>query len=284
MCCHETHPSPPLHPPPLPPPTQTGQPPPQTVDAPEGNGTGFVYDTQGNIVTNYHVLGNVLRGLGSNAKQGIKVARVALTSMCGGGVLGGVGGWTESWVGGVVECACEQNVIHIQCTTIHYPIHSCTQHPYPIHSYTTPIPCLLLYTTHTTTHPPGLTAPEGVIQNFDATLVGVDRTKDLAVIRINAPPSLLRPVVLGDSDVLRVGQQTLAIGNPFGFSSSLTTGVVSGLGRGIQSRAGVLIGGGIQTVWGGAGGSGGGCGGVGSRDGVGECGNCMCKTTLTQDA
>lgn len=67
------------------------------------------------------------------------------------------------------------------------------------------------------------------------------------MIRINAPPSLLRPVALGDSDALRVGQQTLAIGNPFGFDNTLTTGVVSGLGRGIQSRAGVLIGGGIQT-------------------------------------
>lgn len=50
------------------------------MDAPEGNGTGFVYDTQGHIVTNYHVLGNVLRGLGPNAKQGARVARVALLS------------------------------------------------------------------------------------------------------------------------------------------------------------------------------------------------------------
>lgn len=87
---------------------------------------------------------------------------------------------------------------------------------------------------------------DGYQQTFDATLVGADRTKDLAVVQISAPKTLLRPALRGDSNGLRVGQQVLAIGNPFGFDHTLTTGVVSGLGREIASAAGVIIGGGIQ--------------------------------------
>jgi S1-C subfamily serine protease len=55
-------------------------------------------------------------------------------------------------------------------------------------------------------------------------LVGADRAKDLAVLHISAPASVLRPVALGESGRLRVGQQVLAIGNPFGFDHTLTTG------------------------------------------------------------
>ena len=52
---------------------------------------------------------------------------------------------------------------------------------------------------------------------------------------------------MGQSSALRVGQQCLAIGNPFGFDHTLTVGVISGLNRDIFSQAGVTIGGGIQT-------------------------------------
>jgi len=65
--------------------------------------------------------------------------------------------------------------------------------------------------------------------------------------QVNAPIELLRPVNLGQSSRLRVGQRCLAIGNPFGFDHTLTVGVVSGLNRDIQSQTGVVIGGGIQT-------------------------------------
>jgi S1-C subfamily serine protease len=70
---------------------------------------------------------------------------------------------------------------------------------------------------------------------FAAELVGIDPINDLAVIRIDAGEDLPDPMVLGDSDKLRVGQFVLAIGNPFGLEQTLTTGVISALGRVIQS-------------------------------------------------
>lgn len=66
-------------------------------------------------------------------------------------------------------------------------------------------------------------------------------------LQVDAPVELLRPVKLGQSSKLRVGQRCLAIGNPFGFDHTLTVGVVSGLNRDIYSQTGVVIGGGIQT-------------------------------------
>lgn len=142
---------------------------PQSVEQPEGNGTGFVYDARGHIVTNAHVLQNVLSGAAGKVQPGSLVARVLL--------LG----------------------------------------------------------------------PDGYQQAFDGVLVGVDRFRDLAVLRVDAPAAMLRPVSLGESAGLKVGQLVAAIGNPFGFDHSLTTGVVSALGRGFQSQTGSVIGGGIQT-------------------------------------
>ena len=134
-------------------------------DAPEGNGTGFVWDTDGHIVTNYHVLGNILKamGTGNTPRDDVKVARVTLLGK------------------------------------------------------------------------------DGYKQDYLATLVGAMRTKDLVVLKINAPKSQLQPSLLGTSADVRVGQQVLAIGNPFGFDHTLTTGAVSGLGRVIQSQAGANL-------------------------------------------
>ncbi|KAG1672265.1 hypothetical protein FOA52_004279 [Chlamydomonas sp. UWO 241] len=134
----------------------------------EGNGSGFVLDTQGNIVTNYHVLQKALEGFGDKANDR-KVARVTLL------------------------------------------------------------------------------LPDGVKQTFDGILVGADRARDLAIVRINADPESLRPLALAQSAGLRVGQQVLAIGNPYGFEHTLTTGVISGVERQIRSQVGTLIPGGIQT-------------------------------------
>ncbi len=81
---------------------------------------------------------------------------------------------------------------------------------------------------------------------FAAEIVGVDPSNDLAVIRIEAA-DLPQPVGLGDSDGLRVGQFVVAIGNPFGQAGTLTVGVISALGRIIQSPDGRFIGEAIQT-------------------------------------
>jgi S1-C subfamily serine protease len=135
---------------------------------PEGNGTGVVWDREGHVVTNYHVIGAIL----STVPKGRTVDEVAKVTMEG---------------------------------------------------------------------------PDGRTKTFSATLVGAERSKDLAVLRVNAPPEYVVPVALGDSESVRVGQAVFAIGNPFGFDHTLTTGVVSGLNRTIQSQAGSLISGGIQT-------------------------------------
>ena len=134
------------------------------ADEAEGNGSGCVWDEDGHVVTNYHVVGGAIA-----AKKTYGAAQVVLQG------------------------------------------------------------------------------EDGDSRAFPATLVGADRRKDVAVLRVDAPKSFLKPLTRGDSTALRVGQQVLAIGNPFGFDHTLTTGVVSGLNREIQSQLGSNIGGGIQT-------------------------------------
>ena len=70
---------------------------------------------------------------------------------------------------------------------------------------------------------------------YPATIVGAYPDKDIAVLHIDAPPQKLLPLPVGQSSNLKVGQKVLAIGNPFGLDQTLTTGVISGLGREIKS-------------------------------------------------
>ncbi len=118
----------------------------------EGSGSGFVYDTEGHIVTNYHVIAN---------------AEELIVTLAGG-------------------------------------------------------------------------------QTYNAEIVGVDQSNDLAVLHIDAGADLPAPIALGNSDALQVGQFVLAIGNPFGLEQTLTTGVISALGRVIESSEG-FAGEAIQT-------------------------------------
>ncbi len=120
---------------------------------PQGTGTGFVWDAQGHIVTNYHVI------------QGASGARVTLADQ----------------------------------------------------------------------------------SSFKAELVGAFPDRDLAVLKIDAPPAKFRPLPLGTSRDLQVGQKVYAIGNPFGLDQTLTTGLVSALNREIESVTHRTIRGAIQT-------------------------------------
>jgi len=82
---------------------------------------------------------------------------------------------------------------------------------------------------------------------YKAVLIGADPDHDLAVLQIQATDDALSPITVGSSNDLRVGQKVLAIGNPFGLDHSLTTGVVSALGRTIKSLSNRTIEGVIQT-------------------------------------
>jgi S1-C subfamily serine protease len=82
---------------------------------------------------------------------------------------------------------------------------------------------------------------------WDARLVGVAPDHDLAVLYINAPKNQLKPLAIGTSADLEVGQRVFAIGNPFGLDQTLTTGIISALGREINATTGRTIAGVIQT-------------------------------------
>lgn len=82
---------------------------------------------------------------------------------------------------------------------------------------------------------------------WDAEVVGGSADKDLAVLRIKAPADKLVPLPLGDSSILEVGRKVIAIGNPFGLDTTLTVGVVSALGREINSLSNRTIRDVIQT-------------------------------------
>lgn len=67
------------------------------------------------------------------------------------------------------------------------------------------------------------------------TILGTDLDSDIAVLKVEAPPEVLVPLPMGDSDALKVGQVVVAIGNPHGFESTMTTGIISSLGRTMAS-------------------------------------------------
>jgi S1-C subfamily serine protease len=87
----------------------------------------------------------------------------------------------------------------------------------------------------------------GMAEAVDADIVGVEPEKDLAVLKLKSIKNLPRPIDVGTSNDLQVGQSVMAIGNPFGLDDTLTTGVVSALGRDVNGIGGRPIHGCIQT-------------------------------------
>ncbi len=83
--------------------------------------------------------------------------------------------------------------------------------------------------------------------SLSADVIGYDSYYDLAVLHVDVPPDALTPLTLGDSSQLLVGQSVAAIGDPFGLEDTLTTGIISALGRQIQTESGGTIGQAIQT-------------------------------------
>jgi S1-C subfamily serine protease len=73
-------------------------------------------------------------------------------------------------------------------------------------------------------------------KSYPARLIGHDKTDDLAVLQVDAPAAELHPITFGDSADLKVGQRVYAVGNPFGWERTMTTGIISGLNRTLPSR------------------------------------------------
>lgn len=146
--------------------------------------------------------------------------------------------------------AASPSVVHIQTTARRVPLFSRTVQEYPQGEGSG-----FLWDEHGTVitnyhvlvnaHRAQVTLASG--ESYWANLVGVDPDHDLAALRIEVEDAELQPIELGSSDDLEVGQDVYAIGNPFGFDQTLTTGVISGLGRVIQSQSARKIFGVIQT-------------------------------------
>ena len=83
--------------------------------------------------------------------------------------------------------------------------------------------------------------------SYDARVVGSDPSTDLAVLEVEAPQDALKPLAIGDSDALEVGQQVVAVGSPYGLEETVTAGIVSALDRRITSPNGFAIDDAIQT-------------------------------------
>ena len=84
-------------------------------------------------------------------------------------------------------------------------------------------------------------------RSYNAEIIGIDQYTDIGVIKVNADLKLLQPLTLGDSSNLQVGEPITAIGNPFGLSGSMTSGIISQMGRLLPSGSGYSIPDVIQT-------------------------------------
>lgn len=172
------------------------------MEVPLGTGSGFVWDEEGHIITNFHVV------------REAKFAQVAILTKNASGAAG-----TNKQLPRLTNLP--------------------SQNPFEAPAVT-PTTDVLPYTSM---RPSGSNSRSV----YKAKVVGVDPSKDIAVLKVDAPKSELFPISVGSSKGIKVGQSALAIGNPFGLDHTLTAGIVSGLGREVRSPIGRPISNVIQS-------------------------------------
>jgi S1-C subfamily serine protease len=172
------------------------------MEVPLGTGSGFVWDKEGHIVTNFHVV------------RDAKFAQVAILT------------------------STNTNAASAGASKSSMPRLAATQPQNPFEA--PPAADVLPYTSMR----PSSDSSRSV---YKARVVGVDPSKDIAVLKVDAPKSEIFPINVGTSTGLKVGQQVLAIGNPFGLDHTLTAGIISGIGREVRSPIGRPISNVIQT-------------------------------------
>ena len=175
------------------------------MEVPLGTGSGFVWDLDGHIVTNFHVV------------REAKFAQVAILTKDGPGSGG----------------SSSNNKPLPRLTS---SVESASLNPFEAPPVSDVIP-------YTSMRPSGSSSRSV----YKARVVGVDPSKDIAVLKVDAPKKELFPIAVGSSSGIKVGQQAMAIGNPFGLDHTLTSGIVSGLGREVRSPIGRPISNVIQS-------------------------------------
>ncbi len=166
---------------------------------PLGSGSGFVWDDQGHIVTNFHVVRNA------------NVAQVAILTTADSGTLPPT----------TMKRNNKKPPTLMQSSSGYRQSSNKQQVGSTSAMMTTTTPKINPFTSMRTTTP----LSNAKRKVYLARVVGVDPTKDIAVLKVDAPREELFPIAVGTSTGLKVGQQSLAIGNPFGLDHTLTAGV-----------------------------------------------------------
>jgi S1-C subfamily serine protease len=178
-----------------------------SIEVPLGSGSGIVWDTQGHIITNFHVVRNA------------QSAQVAFLTTPGDRKK--------------LPPSAQKSPLGPESTI--------------------PFSGTLAVPPTSPAEPSGFSSGvsdmNGDIRRvvYKATVIGADPSKDIVVLKVDAPKQLLHPIQLGTSKGIKVGQSALAIGNPFGLDHTLTAGIISGTGREVKSPIGRPINNVIQT-------------------------------------
>jgi S1-C subfamily serine protease len=187
------------------------------MEVPLGSGSGFVWDKNGHIVTNYHVVRN---------------SRLAQVTILLSAEIAAKAGVTKD-----ATISTSEGVTALSPTSTTIPTISSDKSDSTKYNS-------LASSMRPITGPNSKTTIRKV---YTAKIVGVDPGKDIAVLKIECEPNVLFPISVGTSTGLKVGQTAIAIGNPFGLDHTLTVGVISGTGREVKSPIGRPISDVIQT-------------------------------------